>query len=114
MKFSQAAKETLVNTPKPKKILKISKDIVCMSPNTGRLFATSVQLENIEGELEGTSECNPVIRSEAKKIFEEATQDLQSDIERYEDELKSATKRKLNLPESQNPTKKVAGLEKNN
>ena len=50
-------------------------EIVCIKPNTGELFTTTIQIDNtmetVESELEGTSECNPGLREEAKKIYEE-------------------------------------------
>ena len=48
-----------------------SSEVVCITPNTGDLYTTTVEIEDVEMSdgLEGTSECNTVLRREAEKIF---------------------------------------------
>ena len=47
-------------------------EVVCVEPITGEMFTTTVQLgyrEEVSDDCEGTSECNPVLRSEVKRIY---------------------------------------------
>ena len=46
-------------------------EVVCIRPNTGEQFTTTVNVDRMEdGESDdGTSECNPGLRSEAKKMY---------------------------------------------
>ena len=43
---------------------------MCIRPHTGELFTTTIDIaQQKESEEDGTSECNPVLRKEAKEIY---------------------------------------------
>lgn len=75
-------------------------EVVCMSPGSGELYTTKVNLAGDtpgrSWEDEGTSETNDMIREEVRAIFEEsekhprAETDINEDVEQYERELKKA------------------------
>ena len=50
-----------------------ARDVVCISPVSGRMYTKTVELTDLETtqEEDGTSECNPILRTESQKIFEE-------------------------------------------
>ena len=50
-----------------------SQEAVCVSPTSGHMYTTTVELINTEifQDEDGTSECNPGLRAESRKIFEE-------------------------------------------
>ena len=80
-------------------------EVVCMSPNGGNVFTTTVNLsqrEEREAQLEDrTSENSAIVRAEVRKVFEEQTIDIRqredemeenNDGELYECDLERARK----------------------
>ena len=110
MNFSETVKSGIPTTVKPKTAPALrERDVVCISPHSGRLYAATAPIEVNDRELEGTSECNPVLRKEAKEIFEEydPESDLNNDVQLYQDELRKAAKRKNSDPGQRKPIKKA-------
>ena len=50
-----------------------ARDVVRVSPVSGSMYTKTVELTDLENtqEEDGASECNPVLRAESQKIFDE-------------------------------------------
>ena len=68
-------------------------EVVCVEPATGEMFTTTVQLgcrEEVSDDCERTSECNPVLRSEVKRIYKEMSKQQRQIFERHKRSRTSA------------------------
>ena len=69
----ESVKEKAAQKPKPEMI-----EIICQSPKSGRTYKRMIEKPNTEDILDDaelTSENNPIVRSEAKRLFQEYDSD---------------------------------------
>lgn len=84
--------------------------VVCVSPTGGRMFTATVDISRrpeTSTDLDGDSECNPVLRAEARREYESFVEPGNLDRALYEEDLRQHARRKRKISDpSDTPAKR--------
>jgi hypothetical protein len=94
-------RQTILKSPTSSSGLTQTTKVVCVNPDSGKMFTTTTKLPVHlirRTSSAGTSETNPLIRKEARNIFnkysDDGAADASEDLQQYEEDLRTSRKRK--------------------